>query len=87
MESTTPANSAPATQGKAEHKSAGHPGPDACLTHAPSTRTRLVLVFPLNLKYVEEVGGCRVDLDQVLIWLRFRVWELCDFELMRPLRR
>lgn len=45
----------------------------------------MVLVFALDLEDVEEVGGCRVDLDEVFVWLRDWVRDLSDFELRRAL--
>jgi len=48
--------------------------------------TRLMLVFPLDLEDVEEVGCCRVHLDEVLVRGRLGVRELRHFELMGPLQ-
>lgn len=49
-------------------------------------RTRLVLVFPLDLQNVKEVGRCRMHLDEILArsWLRVR--QLGHFELVRALQ-
>lgn len=48
-------------------------------------RTRLVLVFSLHLENVEEVGGGRVHLDDILVVLGGRIGQLSDFELARAL--
>jgi len=45
-------------------------------------RTRLVLVFALNLEDVKEVGPRGVDLDQVLVWVGDRIREGGDFEVL-----
>jgi hypothetical protein len=52
---------------------------------AVGERTRLVLVFPLDLKNVKEVCRGGVHLDQVLVGGRLGVGELGDFELMGAL--
>lgn len=50
-----------------------------------SKRTRLVLVFPLDLEDVEEVCGRGVDLDDILVVLGHRVREVGDLELLGAL--
>lgn len=47
--------------------------------------TWLVLVFPLDLQNVEEVGCCGVDLDEILVWCWLGVWEVCDFQFLGSL--
>lgn len=47
--------------------------------------TGLVLVFALDLEDVEEVGCCGVDLNQVVVWSRYGIWEVLDFEFLRTL--
>jgi hypothetical protein len=47
--------------------------------------TGLVLVFPLDLEDVKEVGTGGLDLDQVFIWLGYGVGEVGDPELIRSL--
>lgn len=48
--------------------------------------TRLVLVLPLDLKDVEEVGCCGVDFDQVVTLAGHWVWEIRYPEFLRALR-
>lgn len=48
--------------------------------------TRLILVFPLDLQDVEEIGSGGVYLDEILIRLRLRFGKLCYFKLFRPLK-
>lgn len=50
-------------------------------------RTRLVLVFALDLQNVKKVGGGGMDLDQVLAGLGLGVGQIRDFEVSRALRR
>jgi hypothetical protein len=45
-----------------------------------------VLVFALNLQDVKEICRCSMDLDEVLVRGRLRVWQLSHLELMRPLQ-
>jgi hypothetical protein len=45
----------------------------------------LVLVFPTYLEEVEEIGCRSVDLDEVLVWVRNRIWEGGDCEVVRSL--
>lgn len=46
-----------------------------------SKRTRLVLIFALDLKDIEEVGGGGVYLDEVFVVFGDGIGEVCDFEL------
>lgn len=48
-------------------------------------RTRLMLVFSLNLKDIKEIGSRSMDLDEILVRSRLGVREVLDFELMRGL--
>lgn len=61
---TMPANSAPETHGNAVSvRTCG-------ISKIEGSRlTWLVLILPLNLENVKEVGRRRVHLDQVLVWL------------------
>lgn len=42
-----------------------------------------MLVFPTDLKQVEEIGGRCADLDQVLIWLRDGVGQVGHGHVLR----
>lgn len=44
------------------------------------------MVFPLDLENVEEVGGCGVYLDEILVGCRLRVRELGHLELLGTLQ-
>jgi len=44
-----------------------------------------VLIFPLDLQDVEEVGGRRLDLDQVFIGAWYGVWKRGDFQIVNLL--
>lgn len=64
-EMTVPANSAPATQGKAFSNSQRAILIEGCVYLRCKSLTRLVLVFALDLENVKEVGGGGVDLDEI----------------------
>ena len=48
--------------------------------------TGLVLVFPLDLEDVEEVGRRCVHLDHVLVILGRRIGDVCDLQLLGALK-
>jgi len=76
---TMPANSKPAIQGKAGGCGCEWGGDfgkkGSGKKRGERVRTGLVLVFPLHLEDVEEVGSRGVDLDQVLVGLWDRIRE------------
>jgi hypothetical protein len=95
-EMTVPANSAPATHGKAAHQRGPFvsnstigfykgDGRGTMEGGVQKQRTWLVLVFALHLENVKEVGGRRVHPDEVLIVLGHGVWQVGDLELARAL--
>lgn len=83
--STTPANSAPATHGNAGKETSDLGTVAGILGPAGGSLTRLVLVFPLDLEDVEEVGCRGVHLDQVVARTGHRIWEISNPEFLRTL--
>ena len=79
--STTPANSAPETQGKAARVSSWVIGRMFC----GELLTRLVLIFALDLQDVKEVCRRGMNLDEILVRGRLGVGKLRYLQLVGSL--